>query len=50
MAEPVEPEHNGSQNVKKQHPILIITEDRAAGIPTGCNMVDCARIPYAQRA
>jgi hypothetical protein len=50
MAEPVEPRHSGSEDVEKQHPIIIITEDLTAGIPTGCDMVDRTRILYAQRA
>jgi hypothetical protein len=34
MTQPVEPGNNGMEHVKKQQPIIVITEDRTAGIPT----------------
>jgi hypothetical protein len=47
MAKPVEPGDDGRQDFKKQHPILVIGIDRTAGIPTGCDMVDCTGVLYA---
>jgi hypothetical protein len=50
MAKPVEPGNNGNEDVKKEQPILVVTKDRAAGIPSGGNMVNGTGILYAQWA
>jgi|WetSurSiteA1Bulk_404760.scaffolds.fasta_scaffold04934_4 hypothetical protein len=47
MTEPVETANYGREDIKKEQPILVVTEDRTAGIPTGCDMVDCTGILYA---
>jgi hypothetical protein len=50
MAQPVVPGYYGSEDVKKEQPILVVTEDGTAGISPGGDMVDCTGIFYAQRA
>ena len=47
MAQPLESGNNEMEDVKKQQPIIIITEDRTAGIPTGGDMVNGTWILYA---